>query len=87
VHLIEDGINNTSVFEPGEDERYVRFASTITMEAWLPLPTTWVRTVQKYGISIIHEETGEILDALETEYADKPEFWATGEKTQVLTWV
>ena len=88
VHLIEDNINNISVFEPGGDEeRILRFAATITMEAWVPLPSEWKRTIMKYGLDILNQvNPNQILQSLETEYADKAEFWATGDKTQVLEW-
>jgi hypothetical protein len=88
VHIIEENISSTSVFEPGEDERYLRYVATITMEAWLPLPYEWRRTVQKFGFSIIDENNSNlVIAALETEYADKQEFWDSGDKTQVLEWI
>ena len=86
VYLTNDGVQLTSTLEPGEDERYLRLMATVTMEAWLPLPAVWKRTVQHYSIQFLEQNTEELILLLESEWADKAEFRKTGEKNQVLSW-
>jgi len=77
---------NTSVLEGGEEQRQLRGVATLNVFGWIPLPASWVRTVQKFSFDLIEESSQEILETLETEWADKQEYWATGEKEQVLQW-
>jgi hypothetical protein len=78
--------SNTSILEGGEQQRELRGVATVNVFGWIPLPSRWVRTVQKFSIDMIDEFSGDILEAYETELADKQEFWETGDKEQVLTW-
>jgi hypothetical protein len=60
--------------------------ATVNVFGWIPLPTSWAKTIQKFSYELIEESSQEILEVLETEWADKQEYWATGEKEQVLQW-
>jgi hypothetical protein len=87
VHMQSQGIfSNVSTLEGGEQQRELRGVATVTLQGWIPLPTSWVRTVQKVSVSLIEDSTQEILQTLETEWADKQEFWDTGDTSQVLEW-
>lgn len=82
----EGGFNSSAILEGGEIQRVLRYVASITVEGWIPLPGEWIRTVQKYGLQIIEENSEEILYSAETEYASKEEFWETGSNMQSLTW-
>jgi hypothetical protein len=87
VHMQSDGLlSNTSMLEGGEDQRQLRMVATVNVFGWIPLPTRWVRTVQKLSIDLIEESSQEILEVFETEYASKQDFWETGDQEQVLVW-
>jgi hypothetical protein len=81
---------NTSVLEGGEQQRELRGVATVNVFGWIPLPTRWVRTIQKYSLEVVMEtitgEAEEIIAHYETEYASKQEFWETGETEQILEW-
>lgn len=88
VHTQNNGVfSNTSVFETGEEQRALRGVGTINVHGWIPLPTEWVRTIQKISLSIIEDSSQEILETYETELADKQLYWDTGDKEQVLEWL
>ena len=78
--------SNTSILEGGEQQRELRGVANLTVFGWIPLPTSWVRTVQKLTLEVIEDASEEILEIYETEYANKPEFWDTGDPEQVLEW-
>ena len=87
VHMQSQGVfADTSVLEGGETQRQLRGVATVTVFGWIPLPTRWVRTVQKLSVDLIEESSQEILEILETEWADKQLFWETGDSSQVLEW-
>jgi hypothetical protein len=87
VHMQSGGsFGNTSVFEGGEQQREIRGVATVNVFGWIPLPTRWVRTIQKISIEVIEQESEAILAAYETELASKQTFWETGDKEQVLEW-
>lgn len=77
---------NTSTLEGGEQQRELRGVATVNVLGWIPLPSRWVRTVTKLSIELIEDSSQEILATYETERASKQTYWATGDKTQVLTW-
>jgi hypothetical protein len=78
--------SNNSTLEGGEINRELRGVASVNVFGWIPLPTRWVRTVQKLSIEMIEESSQEILEVYETEYASKADFWDTGDKEQVLVW-
>ena len=82
--------SNTSILEGGEQQRELRGVATANVYGWIPLPTRWVRTIQKYSLDVIIEnianDSVEIVDMYETELASKQEFWETGETEQILVW-
>lgn len=87
VHIQSQGVfSNTSLFEGGEVQRQLRGVATVNLFGWIPLPYTWTRTVQKITLELIEESSQEILEIYETEWADKPTFWETGDQEQVLVW-
>jgi len=87
VHIQSQGVmSNTSVLEAGEVQRQLRGVATVNVFGWIPLPYTWTRTVQKITLEMIEESSQEILETYETEWADKPTFWETGDQEQVLVW-
>jgi hypothetical protein len=87
LHMQTDGVfNNLSTFETGDAQRDLRGSVTINLYGWIPLPTRWVRTVQRYGFDIIDENSGDILQSYLTEAASKLTYWNTGDKNQALEW-
>lgn len=87
VHIQSQGpISMNSELEGGEQQRELRAVGTITLYGWIFLPVEWKRTIQKYSIDLLHEVSNDILESMDTEYADKNEFWETGETDQVLEW-
>lgn len=87
VHMQHNGVfSNTSVLETGEEQRALRGVGTINVHGWIPLPTSWVRTIQKLSIEVIEESSQAILETYETELASKQDFWDTGEAWQTLEW-
>jgi hypothetical protein len=87
VHMQSSGLfANTSTLEGGEQQRELRGVATVTLFGWIPLPTSWVRTVQKITLELVEQESETILQTLETEWANKPTFWETGDTSQVLEW-
>jgi hypothetical protein len=87
VHMQSQGVfSNTSTLEGSEQQRELRGVATVNLFGWIPLPTSWVRTVQKISVELIEQESETILEIAETEYANKPVFWETGDKNQVLEW-
>ena len=87
VHMQSQGtMNMTSVLEGGEQQRELRGVASVVLYGWIPLSPEWKRTVQRYGISIIEQSSEEILETMYTEWADKNEFWETGEYSQILEW-
>lgn len=78
--------SNASTLEGGEQNREIRGVASLNAFGWIPLPTRWVRTIQKLTIDVIEESSQEILAAYETELASKKLFWETGDKEQVLVW-
>lgn len=87
VHMQSQGVfSNTSMFEGGEVQRQLRGVATVNLFGWIPLPYSWTRTVQKITLDLIEQSSQEILEIYETEWADKPTFWETGDQEQVLVW-
>jgi len=78
--------SNTSILEGGEQQRELRGVATVNVMGWIPLPSRWVRTIQKISVDVIDESSQDILAAYETELASKQLYWETGDKEQVLTW-
>ena len=77
---------NTSLLEGGEEQRQLRGVASLNVFGWIPLPSRWVRTIQKFSFDLIEESSEEILAVYETELANKKLFWETGDKEQVLEW-
>ena len=78
--------SHTGTLEGGEQNRELRGVTTVTAFGWIPLPTSWQRTIQKVTLEIIEDSSREILEVYETEYASKADFWETGDSEQVLVW-
>ena len=78
--------SNASILEGSEQNRELRGVATLNLFGWIPLPPSWVRTVQKLTLEIIEQSSEEILEIYETEYASKADFWETGDQEQVLVW-
>lgn len=77
---------NTSILEGGEEQRQLRGVATVSAFGWIPLPSSWVRTIQKFSFDLIEEQSQVILETYETELASKQIYWETGDKEQVLEW-
>jgi len=87
IHMQSTGaFANASTFEGGEQNRELRGVASVNVFGWIPLPTRWVRTVQKITIDLIEQSSEEILETYETEWASKADFWETGDQEQVLVW-
>ncbi len=87
VHIQPQGsFGNISTYEGGEQQRELRGSATLNVFGWIPLPTTWVRTVQKFSLDMVEESSQEILIHLESDYADKKKFFETGDKDDVMKW-
>jgi hypothetical protein len=87
LHMQSDAtFTNASTFETADAQRDLRGIATITLLGWIPLPTRWARTIQKYSLDIVEQNSEEILETYTTEAADKITYWNTGNKEQVLTW-
>lgn len=87
VHMQTQGLlSNTSILEGGEDQRQIRGVATVNVFGWIPLPTRWVRTIQKLTIDLIEESSQEILEIYETELLSKQDYWDTGDKDQAWVW-
>jgi hypothetical protein len=87
IHMQSTGaFANASTLEGGEQNRELRGVASVNVFGWIPLPTRWVRTVQKITIDLIEQSSEEILETYETEWASKADFWETGDQEQVLVW-
>lgn len=87
VHMQSQGtFTPMSQLEGGEMQRDLRAVASVNVFGWIPLPPSWIRTIQRFGFDIIEESSQQILESYVTEWADKQEFWDTGSPDQVLEW-